>query len=117
LNGIEVLNADGEPIPITVSPDSSIGSRTNVEANPRDMNSIAGHGSDHRTLEKLFNDRNNTKDDRNMWLIPYNKGEDHTIMIDLGETRAISGIKFYNYNKSTEDTLRGARQVIIKVDD
>jgi len=24
-------------------------------------------------------------DDRNMWLIPFNKGEDHTIMIDLGE--------------------------------
>ena len=38
-------------------------------------------------------------DDRNMWLIPYNKGEDHTILIDLGEQRAISGIKFYNYIK------------------
>lgn len=44
-----------------------------------------------------------------MWLIPFNRGEDHTIMIDLGETRAISAIKFYNYNKSVEDTLRGAR--------
>jgi DUF1365 family protein len=54
-------------------------------AKPRDMNSIAGHTSDHRTLEKLFNERNNTMDDRNMWLIPYNKGEDHTILIDLGE--------------------------------
>jgi len=52
-----------------------------------------------------------------MWLIPFNRGEDHTIMIDLGETRAISGIKFYNYNKSVEDTLRGARQIIIKIDD
>ena len=40
-----------------------------------------------------------------------------TILIDLGETRAISGIKFYNYNKSQEDTLRGVRQVIIKIDD
>lgn len=81
------------------------------------MNAIAGHGSDHRTLEKLFNDRNNTEDDRNMWLIPYTKGENHTIEIDLGETRAILGLKFYNYNKSQEDTLRGARQVIIKIDD
>lgn len=117
LNGIEILNADGEPIPVTVNPDSTIGSRTSVQANPRDMNSIVGHGSDHRVLEKLFNNRNNTMDDRNMWLIPFNRGEDHTIMIDLGETRAISGIKFYNYNKSVEDTLRGARQIIIKIDD
>ena len=73
------------------------------------MNSKAGHASDHRTLEKLFNDRNNTMDDRNMWLIPFNIGEDHTILIDLGEVRAISGLKFYNYNKSVEDSLRGAR--------
>jgi hypothetical protein len=56
-------------------------------------------------------------DDRNMWLIPFNKGEDHTICIDLGETRQISGLKFYNYNKSQEDTLRGVRQLVIKVDD
>ena len=79
LNGLEILNNEGEPIPITVNPDPSISSRTSVTANPRDMNSIPGHGSDHRTLEKLFNDRNNNMDDRNMWLIPYNKGEDHTI--------------------------------------
>ena len=81
------------------------------------MNSIPGHGSDHRTLEKLFNSKNNTIDDRNMWLIPYNKGEDHTIRIDLGESRVLSGLRFYNYNKSSEDTLRGARQVIIRLDD
>ena len=81
------------------------------------MNSIPGHGSDHRTLEKLFNGKNNTIDDRNMWLIPYNKGEDHTIRIDLGESRVLSGLRFYNYNKSSEDTLRGARQVIIRLDD
>ena len=85
LNGIEVLNVEGDPIFITVNPDPNINSRTSVVAKPRDMNSIAGHTSDHRTLEKLFNERNNTMDDRNMWLIPYNKGEDHTILIDLGE--------------------------------
>lgn len=117
LNGLEVLNQEGEPIPITVAPDHSISSRTSVTAVPRDMNSIAGHGQDHRTLEKLFNDRNNTMDDRNMWLIPFNKGEDHTITIDLGEQRAISGLRFYNYNKSPEDSLRGSRQIIIKIDD
>lgn len=34
-----------------------------VDANPRDMNSIPGHASDHRTLDKLFNSKNNTTDD------------------------------------------------------
>ena len=73
------------------------------------MNSIPGHASDHRTLEKLFNGENNTTDDRNMWLIPFNTGEDHTIRIDLGEVRTVSAVRFYNYNKSVEDTLRGSR--------
>ena len=114
LNGLEVLDDRGLPIPITVDRNqvhAETGSRcqTQVQAEPRDMNSIPGHGSDHRTLEKLFNSKNNTTDDRNMWLIPFNTGEDHTIRIDLGETRTISALKFYNYNKSFEDTLRGAR--------
>ena len=30
---------------------------------------------------------------------------------------SISAIKFYNYNKSLEDSLRGTKQLIIKVDD
>ena len=83
--------------------------KSSVHAEPRDMNAIPGHGQDHRTLEKLFNDKNNTTDDRNMWLIPFNKGYDHTIRIDLGETHAISAIRFYNYNKSVEDALRGVK--------
>ena len=55
-----------------------------MDATPRDMNSIPGHGQDHRTLDKLINGTNNTSDDRNMWLIPFNIGEDHNIKIDLG---------------------------------
>ena len=88
----------------------------NVEANPRDMNSIPGHGQDHRTLDKLINNVNNTCDDRNMWLIPFNSGEDHTIKIDLGKMTQISGLRFYNYNKSSEDSLRGVKQIVISVD-
>jgi len=80
------------------------------------MNSIPGHRQDHRTLDKLINGNNNTSDDRNMWLIPFNAGEDHTITIDLGRMVSIGALKFYNYNKSAEDSLRGVRTVIIKVD-
>jgi len=64
------------------------------------MNSIPGHGSDHRTLDKLFNGKNNSMDDKNMWLIPFNKGESHTIKIILTRVQKISAIRFFNYNKS-----------------
>ena len=39
------------------------------------------------------------------------------ITIDFGQVRTISAVKLYNYNKSTDDTLRGSKQVIIKVDE
>lgn len=115
LNGLEVLDENGHALKITVSP--QIDSKTCVVAEPRDMNSIPGHDQDHRTLENLFNCVNNTTDDHNMWLIPFNKGENHTITIDFGAIRTISAVRFFNYNKSLEDTLRGSKQVIIKVDD
>lgn len=98
LTGIEVLDTDGRVIPIL-----------NVEANPKDMNQIAGHGSDYRTLDKLFDKENNTTDDHHMWLIPFNKGEKHSIRIDFGKQQTISAIRLFNYNKSEEDTLRGAK--------
>lgn len=107
LNGIEIFDANQEKVSLDIK---------NVEANPRDMNSIPGHGQDHRTLDKLINGVNNTCDDRNMWLIPFNSGEDHTVKVDLGRMTTVTAIKFYNYNKSPEDSLRGVKQITIKVD-
>lgn len=46
LNGLEIIDVNGQPVKIDIK---------NVEANPRDMNSIPGHGQDHRTLDKLIN--------------------------------------------------------------
>lgn len=100
LNGLQVLDGNGNEVPLDVS---------NLDANPRDMNSIPGHGADHRTLDKLVNGQNNTTNDMNMWLIPYNAGEDHTVRIDLGRPTTIGAIKFFNYNKSIEDSLRGVK--------
>lgn len=51
-----------------------------------------------------------------MWLIPFNKGEHHTVSINLGKPQVIKSIVFHNYNKSDEDTLRGAKTVVITVD-
>lgn len=76
LTGIEVIGSDGKPIPINLN---------NLKADPRDMNTIQGHGSDYRTLDKLIDGVYNTTDDHHMWLIPFNKGEKHSITIDLGK--------------------------------
>lgn len=51
-----------------------------------------------------------------MWLIPFNRGERHSITIDLGKINTISAVRFYNYNKSEEDTLRGVKQLIMWLD-
>ena len=59
---------------------------------------------------------NETVDDHHMWLVPFNKGENHKIIVDLGKKTKVSGIKLWNYNKSAEDTLRGSKQIVLKVD-
>lgn len=100
LNGLEIYDNEGKQVEIDIN---------KIDAEPRDMNSIPGHGSDHRTLDKLINNINNTCDDKNMWLIPFNIGEDHTVKIDFGKMVNVGSIKFYNYNKSLEDSLRGAK--------
>ena len=50
---------------------------------------------------------NITNDDENMWLIPFTENEDHWLRIHLPEPQHISGLRFWNYNKSAEDTYRG----------
>lgn len=76
LTALEILDDRGNPIPLSLQM---------IDANPKDMNSIPGHGSDYRTLDKLIDRVNNTNDDHHMWLVPFNKGENHTIKIDLGK--------------------------------
>jgi hypothetical protein len=107
LNGIEVLDKHFEPINLK---------EDQLDAKPRDMNSIPGYSGDHRVLENLVNGENSSSKDQDIWLIPYTAGEDHTVRILFSRPTEIKGIKFYNYNKSEEDSLRGARTVLIKGD-
>jgi len=69
-----VVDNNFQVIPLTLD---------NIDANPRDMNSIPGYSGDHRTLDKLINGVNKTSNDKNMWLIPYNRGENHFIYINF----------------------------------
>jgi hypothetical protein len=105
LTGVEVLGPDGQML-----------RNFQLTAQPQDMNVIPGYSGDYRTLDKVINGQNQTTDDRNMWLIPFCPGQQHYIDINLQKTTKITGLRFWNYNKSDEDTYRGIKNVRILVD-
>ena len=86
-----------------------------VDAEPRDLSAI-GCFDDPRTPDKLVDGVNNTTDDTHMWLIPYTPGSTHEVKIDLGAICAVAGFNVWNYNKSPEDALRGARVLAVHAD-
>mmetsp|Transcript_34417 Transcript_34417/g.60330 ORF Transcript_34417/g.60330 Transcript_34417/m.60330 type:complete len:1207 (+) Transcript_34417:737-4357(+) len=106
LTGVELIGAEG---PFALNPG-------NMNADPRDMNVIPGYSGDYRTLDKLINGRNRTVDDHNMWLIPFCPGQQHYLEMNLASPAMIAGIRFWNYNKSFEDTARGIKRIQIFVD-
>ena len=87
---------------------------TKIHAEPRDLSAI-GHYDDRRVVENLFNGYNDTSDDRHMWLIPFTPGAEHVLRYDFGQPIQLAGLRLWNYNKSNEDILRGAKLVHIKV--
>ncbi|XP_071797253.1 katanin-interacting protein-like isoform X3 [Asterias amurensis] len=107
LTGLDVLNPEGDAIPLNISM---------IDAKPRDLNHLPGYGTDDRTLDKLINGANVTTSDEHMWLIPFAEGEDHLVMIDFGREVQTSGLRIWNYNKSPEDTYRGAKIVHVFMD-
>lgn len=86
-----------------------------LRAHPKDLSDI-GCYDDPRVLANLVNGINNTADDTLMWIIPFTKGSEHYIEIDLLKVCDVVGIRVWNYNKSTEQVLRGCRQVSISAD-
>lgn len=46
-------------------------------------------------------------EDEHMWLIPFSPGLDHMVTIRFDKAESIAGLRFWNYNKSPEDTYRG----------
>jgi hypothetical protein len=86
-----------------------------LTAKPKDLSDV-GCFDDPRVLTNLINGLNNTADDTKMWLIPFTKGSEHYLQVDLGRPQEVSGIRFWNYNKASEHVLRGCRQVSISAD-
>jgi len=109
LNGIELFDSKGNPIIIKDI-------KSQVKADPADINILPGYGQDPRTIDKLFDGTYLTCDDLHVWLAPFTKGKEHIIEIDFKEVRTISMIRIWNYNKSRIHSYRGVRDVLIQLD-
>lgn len=59
---------------------------------------------------RLIDGANITMEDEHMWLIPFSPGLDHVVTIRFDRAESIAGLRFWNYNKSPEDTYRGVSQ-------
>ncbi|KFQ27792.1 Uncharacterized protein KIAA0556, partial [Mesitornis unicolor] len=107
LTGLEVIGKHGHALKISAE---------QISASPQDLNDLPGYAGDSRTLEKLIDGTNITVEDDHMWLIPFSFGEDHLLTIHFDKIENIAGLRFWNYNKSPEDTYRGAKVVHVLLD-
>lgn len=58
-------------------------------------------------LYRVIDGENITISDEHMWLIPYTESANHTLTVTFSQPQQIVGLRFWNYNKSAEDTYRG----------
>ncbi|XP_045051269.2 katanin-interacting protein isoform X3 [Desmodus rotundus] len=107
LTGLEVVGKDGQALPINLH---------QISACPRDLNDLPEYTDDSRTLDKLIDGANVTMEGEHMWLIPFSPGLDHVVTIRFDRAESIAGLRFWNYNKSPEDTYRGAKIVHVSLD-
>nr|XP_030727438.1 protein KIAA0556 homolog isoform X4 [Globicephala melas] len=107
LTGLEVVGKDGQALPINLH---------QISASPRDLKDLPECTNDSRTLDKLIDGANITMEDEHMWLIPFLPGLDHVVTIHFDRAESIAGLRFWNYNKSPEDTYRGAKIVHVSLD-
>ncbi|XP_027657587.1 katanin-interacting protein isoform X2 [Falco rusticolus] len=107
LTGFEVIGKNGHALQINTE---------QISASPQDLNDLPEYTGDSRTLEKLIDGTNITVEDDHMWLVPFSFGEDHLLTIHFDKIESIAGLRFWNYNKSPEDTYRGAKVVHVLLD-
>ena len=56
---------------------------------------------------RVIDGENVTTSDEHMWLAPFTAGEAHRLTVTLRHATAVMALRFWNYNKSAEDTYRG----------
>lgn len=67
-------------------------------------------------FEQLIDGVGTTYDDTHMWLIPVDNDKPGEIRITFKTQQLIYGLRIWNYNKSSEDTFRGVKQIHVLVD-
>ncbi|XP_028561316.2 katanin-interacting protein isoform X1 [Podarcis muralis] len=107
LTGLEVVGKESQAIPLSLD---------QLSASPQDLNELAEYTDDCRTLDKLIDGINITMEDEHMWLIPFSPGEAHVVTIHFTRAESVAGLRIWNYNKSPEDTYRGAKVVHVSLD-
>ncbi|PSC76354.1 N-methyltryptophan oxidase [Micractinium conductrix] len=138
LSGLQVLGADGEPVPLGAE---------QLAADPPDLNVFPGHSGDVRTLDKLVDSTANTTDDAHMWLAPVKRQLSAAVASAASSTpaargaaaaaaalpeaaraynvlrvalppggAAVTNLRVWNYNKSATDTARGVKRMLVLAD-
>jgi hypothetical protein len=91
LTGIELFDADGEPVSF---PDP----REQLCAEPASVNVLPGYGNDPRVVSNLVDGVLRTCDDLHLWLTPFTRGERHVVWLDMRETRTLSMARLCSCN-------------------
>ena len=91
LTGIELFDADGEPV-------SFSDPREQLRAEPASVNVLPGYGNDPRVVSNLVDGVLRTCDDLHLWLTPFTRGQRHVLWLDMGETRTLSMVRLCNCN-------------------
>ena len=108
LTGLEILGETFEQIPLEMRM---------IKAFPKDLNDLDEYDNDDRTLDKVINGVNVTTADENMWMIPFNANGTQLLKISFDDYTIVTGLRVWNYNKSLEDTFRGAKTIHVYLDD
>ncbi|KAJ8399898.1 hypothetical protein AAFF_G00406280 [Aldrovandia affinis] len=107
ITGLEVVGKEGQSLPLDMSV---------LDSSPHDLNDLPEYSCDLRTLDKLIDGHNITTEDDHMWLTPFSYGSEHWLTVRFEKAQTVAGLRIWNYNKSPEDTYRGAKVIHVSMD-
>ncbi|KAK0168840.1 hypothetical protein PV327_002606 [Microctonus hyperodae] len=105
LNGIEIFSSTGEQVTIT-----------KIWSGLSELNNIHDNCDD-SSVKNLINGIYRTRNDLDMWLIPFTDGNHHYVYMEFLKNVTVGLIRIWNYNKSRIHSYQGAKRVVIKLND